>query len=203
MPTTFTGWVREPQITERPYRRGGRGRGRQTPRLLGGSRPAISVKAMLQYSPELRDQPWVKYRVKDGHKGPMVWEAKHILFTMKDANGLPGRRLHLVVARNVLDPTEVKFFVSNAPPGTSVQVLLLVAFSRWCVERCFEDDKQEVGLDQWEGRRWLGLQRHLILTCISYLFLARTREQLRGEKSRVNRLPSAHRRECVSPQLVA
>jgi SRSO17 transposase len=203
VPTTFTGWVREPQITERPYRRGGRGRGRQTPRLLGGSRPAISAKAMLQYSPELRDQPWVKYRVKDGHKGPMVWEAKHILFTMKDAKGLPGRRLHLVVARNVLDPTEVKFFVSNAPPGTSVQVLLLVAFSRWRVERCFEDDKQEVGLDQWEGRRWLGLQRHLILTCISYLFLARTREQLRGEKSRVNRLPSAHRRECVSPQLVA
>ena len=42
-----------------------------------------------------------------------------------------GMRLHLVVARNVLDPTEIKFFLGDAPPETSVQTLLLVAFSRW------------------------------------------------------------------------
>jgi SRSO17 transposase len=41
--------------------------------------------------------------------------------------------------------------------------LLLVAFSRWRVERCFQDDKSEIGLDQYEGRRYLGLKRHLIL----------------------------------------
>ena len=26
-------------------------------------------------------QPWVKWRVKDGHKGPMVWEIKHLRFS--------------------------------------------------------------------------------------------------------------------------
>jgi SRSO17 transposase len=31
--------------------------------------------------------------------------------------------------------------VSNAPAGTSIQTMLLVAFSRWRVERCFEDQK--------------------------------------------------------------
>lgn len=91
-------------------------------------------------------------------------------------------RLHLIVARNVLDLAEIKFFVSNAPPETSVQTLLLVAFSRWRVERCFQDQKQEVGLDQWEGRSWLGLKRHLILTSVSYLFLAKTCDRLRGKK---------------------
>ena len=126
----------------------------------------------------------MKYRVKDGQKGPLIWEVKHTLITMKDEQGLPGLQLHLVIARNALDPSEIKFFVSKAPPETSVQTLLLVAFSRWRVERCFEDQKQEVGLDQWEGRRWLGLQRHLILTCISYLFLARTQAQLREKKQR-------------------
>ena len=202
VPKTLTGWLRAPRVTERPFRRG-RGRGRKTPRRVSGSRPAISVENMLKYSPPLRDQPWVRYRVKDGEKGPMVWEVKHVRITVKDEQGLPGMRLHLVVARNALDPTEVKFFLSNAPPDTSVQTLLLVAFSRWRVERCFEDQKQEVGLDQWEGRHWLGLKRHLILTSVSYLFLARVRQELRKKKSRADRVPGAYGDWIVGAELVA
>lgn len=202
VPTTFTGWINEPRVTDRAFRRA-RGRGRKTPRLVAGSRAAITVEAMLKRSPALRDQTWVRYHVKDGEKGPLVWEAKHTRITVKDDDGLPGMRLHLAVARNVLDPEEVKFFVSNAPPETGVETLLLVAFSRWRVERCFEDQKQEVGLDQWEGRRWLGLKRHLILTCISYLFLARVRQQLRGKKPGTDGLPGAYGRRLAGPQLVA
>jgi SRSO17 transposase len=202
VPTTFTGWIHEPRVTDRPFRRA-KGRGRKTPRTVAGSRPAISVENMLKYSPELRDQEWVRYRIKDGEKGPLVWEAKHVRITVKDEKGLPGMRLHLVVARNVLDTTEIKFFLSDAPPETSVQILLLVAFSRWRVERCFEDQKQEVGLDQWEGRHWLGLKRHLILTSVSYLFLARVRGELRGKKSRRNGMPSAYGGRIAGAELVA
>jgi SRSO17 transposase len=202
VPTTFTGWIHEPRVTERPFRRV-RGRGRKTPRTVSGSRPAISVENMLKYSPELRDQPWVRYRVKDGEKGPMVWEVKHVRITVKDEEGLPGMRLHLLVARNVSDPKEIKFFLSDAPPDTSVQTLLLVAFSRWRIERCFEDQKQEVGLDQWEGRHWLGLKRHLILTSVSYLFMARVREKLRGKKSRPDRVPGAYGGGITGTELVA
>ena len=202
VPVTFTGWIDPPRVTDRPFRRP-RGRGRKTPRILSGSPTASSVKNLLKHSPALRDQPWVRYRIKEGQKGPIIWEAKRTRIAIKDEYGLPGIELHLVVARNVLDTDEVKFFVSNAPPETAVSTMLLVAFSRWRVERCFRDQKQEVGLDQWEGRRWLGLQRHLILTCVSYLFLARVREKLRGEKSRVDGLPSPHRHRLIGPQLVA
>lgn len=202
VPVTFTGWILPPRVTDRPFRRP-QGRGRKTPRIVSGSPKASSVKNLLKHSPALRDQPWLRYRIKDGEKGPLVWEAKHARITIKDDEGLPGIELHLVVARNVLDNDEVKFFVSNAPPETEVSTMLLVAFSRWRVERCFRDQKQEVGLDQWEGRRWLGLQRHLILTCVSYLFLARVREQLRGKKSRVDGMPSPHRHRLLGPQLVA
>jgi SRSO17 transposase len=202
VPVTFTGWIHPPRVTDRPFHRP-QGRGRKTPRIVSGSPKASSVKNLLKHSPALRDRPWVRYRIKDGQKGPIVWEAKHTRITIKDEDGLPGIELHLVVARNVLDTDEVKFFVSNAPPETEVSIMLLVAFSRWRVERCFRDQKQEVGLDQWEGRRWLGLRRHLILTCVSYLFLARVREKLRGEKSRVDRVPSPHRHRLVGSQLVA
>jgi len=202
VPTTFTGWIHPPRVTDRPFHRP-RGRGRKTPRIVSGSPQASSVKNLLKHSPALRDQPWTRYHIKDGEKGPIVWEAKQTRITIKDEDGLPGIELHLVVARNALDADEVKFFVSNAPPETPVTTLLLVAFSRWRVERCFRDQKQEVGLDQWEGRRWLGLQRHLILTCVSYLFLARVRDKLRGKKSRVDGMPGPRGRRLLGPQLVA
>jgi SRSO17 transposase len=197
VPKTLTGWIEEPHVTHRPFRR------RKAPRLVSGGRPAISIENMLKYSSKLRDQSWVRFRVKDGEKGPMVWEAKHLGITVKGENGLPGKRLRLIVARNVLKPDEVKFFVSNAAEGTSIETMLVVAFSRWRVERCFEDQKQEVGLDQWEGRRWLGLKRHLILSSISYLFLARVRESQRGKKSRPHSLPGTYCSERAGAELVA
>ncbi len=94
-------------------------------------------------------------------------------------------RLWLVVTRNVLDG-ETKFFVSNASQSTSLSTLLFVAFQRWRVERCFEDQKQEVGLDCFEGRRYIGLKRHHIMTAISYLFLSRVCAEERGEKPGVD-----------------
>jgi SRSO17 transposase len=191
VPRSFAGWLDPPRVVTRPYHKNRRGRGRKVPRLASGTRPAQRVDELLD-APRLRDQPWQRFRVKDGQKGPMVWECKHVMLTVKGADGLPGETLHLLVARDVLDPDEVKFFVSNAPPGTGVGTLLLVAFSRWRVERCFEDQKSEIGLDQYEGRRYLGLKRHLILSAVSYLFLARVREELRGEKPGADGLPAAH-----------
>jgi SRSO17 transposase len=203
VPVTFSCWTGEPRVTTRPYQRTAGGRPRRVPRLTADSPKPSAVRDLLQHSPALRDQAWTRYRVKDGQKGPLVWEVKHTHVTMKDDAGLPGLRLHLVVARNALDPNEIKFFVSNAPPDTDVQILLLVAFSRWRVERCFQDQKQEIGLDQWEGRYYVGLRRHLALSCVSYLFLARTRERLREKKSRTHSVPSTCRSRRSGAKLVA
>jgi SRSO17 transposase len=201
VPRNFMGWLKAPRVVDRPYHKHGRGRGRKVPRLASGSPPSCRVDAMLDRG-GFRDQPWVKWRVKDGHKGPMVWEVKHLRFHPVGADGLPGEPLHLIVARDVLNPAELKFFVSNAPAGTSVQVLLLVAFSRWRVERCFEDQKSEIGLDQYEGRRYRGLKRHLIISCISYLFLSRMRQEFGGGKSGPDGVPGPHGGGGLDPVLV-
>jgi len=49
-----------------------------------------------------------------------------------------------------------------------------IAFSRWRIERMFEDTKDELGLDHLEVRRKVAIQRRLILTCVSHLFLAQS-----------------------------
>ena len=66
---------------------------------------------------------------------------------------------------------EVKYFLSNAPETTPLTELVRVAFSRWHVERCFQDCKTELGLNHAELRNYKGLHRHLILTAVNYYFL--------------------------------
>jgi SRSO17 transposase len=193
VPRTFTGWLSAPYVTDRPYRRRGRGRGRAVPRLGAGSAAAQSVEHHLNWTPDLKDQTWTRFRIKDTQKGPMVWEAKHVLLVPKDENGLPAVPLHLIVARNVRDKSQLKFFVSNARPETPMKELLHVAFSRWRVERCFEDQKTELGFDHFEGRSYRGLRRHQAITAVTHLFLSEVQQQLRGEKRRVDRLSGPHR----------
>jgi SRSO17 transposase len=188
----YTAWTKPPRVTERPYRRRGRGRSRRTPRVVAGSQRPMTVEEMMRFHRPLREQAWKHYRIKDGEKGPMVWEIKQVLIYPRNEEGLPEQTYHLIVARNVMEPGVIKYFVSNAPVGTSVQTMLMVAFSRWRVERCFEDEKGELGLDHYEGRRYQGLKRHMIITSVSHLFLAKVHQDLRGEKSGVDGVPSAH-----------
>ena len=113
-----------------------------------------------------------------------------MLISPADEDGLPGEPLHLLVCRNPLDG-EIKYFVAHAPPETPTEVILPVAFSRWKVERCFKDGKQEVGLDHYEGRTWQGLIRHLVLSSVSYLFLAKVHQEQRGGKTGTHSVPGA------------
>ena len=190
VPVTFMGWTKPPRLVPRG-------------RSLRAQRAPSRVADLLQYSPTLREAPWQRFRVKDGQKGPMIWEVKHVRFHMVTEDGDPSRPMHLIVARNVLRPEEVKYFVSNAPLDTRLETLLLVAFSRWHIERCFEDEKTELGFDHYEGRNYTGLIRHQALTAVTHLFLARVREQWRGEKPRADRLPGSDRRGGPSAIVVA
>ena len=192
VPTTFTGWCVRPPVLHREHHPQDRlGRPRSFPRLAASARPASAVRDLLRCSSALTGQPWERFHVKDGDKGPAVWEARLAPLYLKRGE-LPTTRPHwLVVARNVLVPAEVKSFVSNAPAGTPAEVLLHVAFNRWPVERCFEDAKTELGLDHFEVRNHQSLMRHLAITAVTFLFLSTVRRDGRGGKPGPDRVPGA------------
>ena len=200
IPKDFRAWIKPPLVTSRPFHRQHRGRGRKVPRLVAGGAKAQTVEHLAQSHPALAAQPWQTWRIKDTQKGPLVWHVKHVLVHIQDERGLPEGPYHLLVCTHPFTG-EIKYFLSNAPADTPVKKLLRVAFGRWRIERCFEDGKGEVGLDHWEGRRWLGLKRHLILTTVSYLFLAKACQRLRGEKSGMDRLPGRGRGGRTDPEL--
>ncbi|MFZ2148183.1 MAG: IS701 family transposase [Sedimentisphaerales bacterium] len=191
VPAIFTGWLVEPKLLHKEHHVHRKGRKRRFPRLKAKSPSASNVRQLMLHSPVLRKIPWEKFYIKDTTKGPVVWEAKAARFYLQ-RDGLPTRSHWLIIARNVENPQEVKFFVSNAPDGTPLEVLLHVGFSRWHVERCFEDEKRELGLSHFEVRNYTSLRRHLIITAVSYLFLAKVHQLWRGEKSGVHGLPDSY-----------
>jgi len=132
----------------------------------------------------MRDQDWQDYHIKDGHKGPIIWRVKAARFRLNvcpqgagRSFTIPSAPAWLIYAEHPVTG-EIKYFVSNAPATTPVTRILHVAFSRWHIERCFQDEKGLLGLDHFEVRRFRAIQRHLIITAISHLFLARTKLKL-------------------------
>src|SRR5260221_11265641 len=66
---------------------------------------------------------------------------------------------------------QIKYWFSVLPANTSLQRLVLLAHARWVIEQFYEDAKQECGLDDYQGRSWQGLHRHVALVMLAYSFL--------------------------------
>lgn len=174
IPRNMMGWLHEP--VDAGQRRG-------------------EVQTLCRYSRAMMRQPWKRYHIKETDKGPMVWEVKTAPFWMLRDAQVVGP-YWLIVTRDVLSG-EVKYFLSNAAPGVPLESILHVAFGRWPIERCLEDEKTELGLSHFECRQYGAVLRHLLITQVSHLFLARQCRRLRGEKYRDHSLPGAQRRRCV------
>lgn len=128
-----------------------------------------------------RKQPWRKVHLARETLPPQTWEVKAAQVYLQRDGRPTDRTYWLIVARNV-EAGEVKYFVSDAPPHTSLMTLLKVAFCRWGVEHAFRLAKTEVGFGHFEGRSWKGLLRHMILCQAVLLFVAEQTTRLRGEK---------------------
>lgn len=209
----LTGWTKPPPVMLKEHagvRRTSQdgqiiGRPRTFPRpkvLPGNMHRPRPVASLTSRSPAFTQQGWQRFRVKDDSGGAVVWEAREADFHLRDGNShvaTPTRAHRLIVARQVLTG-EIKRFVSNAPPSVPLSELLRVAFTRWAVERCFQDAKGELGFSHFEVRNYRSLMRHMILTAVSFLFLARTLNRHRGEKPGSDGLPAADGDRCADPR---
>jgi SRSO17 transposase len=205
VPEHLTGWTKPPPLLHKElftHKHFGHPRKFPRPKKLPGNmhRPR-PVGSLTSRSPAFTRQAWQRFRVKDDQGGAVVWEAREAEFFLRKGDqyiAVPSVPHRLVVARNMLTG-EIKRLVSNAPPSVPLSELLPVAFSRWAVERCFEDAKGELGFSHFEVRTYRSLMRHMILTAVSFLFLARALDKRRGEKSAPDHLPDQAGRERADP----
>jgi len=108
--------------------------------------------------------------IKEGTKGPIVCDLAVVRVTEARA-GLPGARLWLVIRRSLSDPSNVRYYVSNAPETIDTAILIRMLGVRWPVELAFEESKGEVGMDHYEVRSWDGWHHHMVLVLLAHHFL--------------------------------
>ena len=136
----------------------------------------------------VEESAWVRCSAGNGAKGPRVYD-----WAAVDIRPLrePGKGHWLLARRSVAKPGELAYYVCFGPADTTLEELVRVAGTRWAIagtrwaiEECFEEAKGEVGLDQYEVRRWDGWYRHITLAMLAQAYLAVIRHQAmeQGEK---------------------
>ena len=120
------------------------------------------------------ESAWVRCSAGNGAKGPRVYD-----WIAVDIRPLrePGKGYWLLARRSVAKPGELAYYVCFGPAGTTLEELVSVAGTRWAIEECFEEAKGQVGLDQYEVRRWDGWYRHVTLAMLAHAYLTAIRHQ--------------------------
>ena len=111
---------------------------------------------------------WTRLTVGSGSKGPRVYDWAWARLPYETE---PGYGQWLLVRRSVSDSADLAYYRVFAPDGTSGETMARVAGTRWAIEVAFAQAKGEVGLDQYEVRRWAAWHRHITLSLLAHAFL--------------------------------
>lgn len=149
----------------------GHGRHPTRLRLSDTRKHPLQVKQLVK---KIQKQDWVQAVIKEGSKGPIVCDFA-FLRVIESRGGLPAAELWLIIRRNLDDPSEIKYFFSNAPISAPLSEFVRISGMRWPIETIFEEAKGEVGMDHYEMRSWIGWHHHMLLVSLAHHFLVRLR----------------------------
>lgn len=162
-------WLEQPEVHIPAWK--GRGRKPTRLRLRNPEQKSQRVDNLAQQLPA---KAWVRAKIKEGTKGPLVCDFACVR-GIEVRDGLPGPERWLIIRRNSANPTEIKYYFSNAPAEIDPLELVRISGMRWPVEIIFRAGKVEVGFDHYELRSWLGWHHHMFFAFLAHLFLVRMR----------------------------
>jgi len=69
---------------------------------------------------------------------------------------------------------DIEFFLVHAPVGTPMAVMVRTAGVRWKIEEDNKTGKDQLGMDAYQVRKWVGWYRHVTMCMLAQAFLAVT-----------------------------
>ena len=158
-------WADEGNLA--PPHRSGRGR----PRLRPDEGAPISVGTLSRSWPQ---ESWQRVTWREGAKGPMTgrFAAARVLPSHSYQHGGPKEEsCWLLVEWPEGEEAPTKFWLANLPAATDLLGLVRFAKIRWWIEQGYQQLKDELGLDHYEGRTWQGWHHHVTLTMFAFGYL--------------------------------
>jgi len=168
-------WVEPP----RPRKLNPKQTGRPPSAWHYGKQRPVAVKEAAQQA-----HGWKKIRWREGSKGWLksrFWAGR-----VQPSHGFhegrkPGKHIWLLVEWPEKTKEPTKYFLCDLPAAYSLRRLVQVAKSRWKIEQDYQQLKEELGLDHYEGRSWSGWHHHVTLVMLAHSFL--TLETFRNKKN--------------------
>lgn len=160
------------------------GRGRPRQRHIPDVK-SVTAQAMLETA------RWRSVSWRRGTKGRLAARFAAVRVRVADgppqrirdmgAQHLPGEEVWVIGEHR--STGERKYYLSNLPADTPLKQLAGAIKARWVCEQGHQQLKEELGLDHFEGRSWIGLHRHAMMTMIAFAFPQTQRlKQARGGK---------------------
>lgn len=169
-------WPEPITLAPPPYR----GVGRPRKKRADLPRP-VSV---LELSRCLPAESWQRVTWREGTKGPMTSRFAGLRV-------LPSHRYQhqplredsrwLLIEWQDTESAPDRFWLSNVAATTDLPALVRLVKIRWWIEQGYQQLKDELGLDHYEGRSWQGWHHHVTLTMVAFAFLVL--EMLRLKKN--------------------
>jgi len=176
IPSETKCWLEMPITMEKEYKYRGKKRSKMV--LEKTEKKPISVATVAK---NINRHFWYRRKVSEGTKGPIEYE-----FTKRrvvlSRNGLPTKTLWLIIRRTLGPNPTYRYYGSNAPLSTPLKTFVWLSGMRWPIEQCFEETKTELGMDQYEVRKYTGWNHHILTSMLAHFFLWHLKIRL-GEKS--------------------
>lgn len=161
-------WRPGTQVEVRQHK--GPGRPRKRAEAVDGSEPVL-VDVLAKELWKAKEYKTICWRM--GSKGPL--QADFAAIRVRSAEKRtkkkpPGEEEWLLIERE--HNGDFKYYLSSMSPRSSLKSIVRLAKMRWHIERDYQDMKQELGFDRYEGRSWGGLHRHLAMVALMHAFIA-------------------------------
>lgn len=169
-------WLKPPITRTKPYKYQGEVRTKVV--LENTENKPIAVSTLAS---NINNYFWYRRKVSEGTKGPIEYEfSKRRVVLAKE--GIPGKTVWLVMRRTIAGNPTYSYYISNAPLSTRLKTFVWLSGLRWPIEQCFEETKTELGMDQYEVRKYSGWNHHVLTCMLAHFFLWHLKIRL-GKKS--------------------
>jgi SRSO17 transposase len=120
---------------------------------------------------EIRRRKWKTIRWREGTKGWL--RRKFVAVRAYRTVGGERKKLGWLIGERpgYGQIGEWKYYFSDFPAHTPLGKLVDYVHRRWHIDRFYEDAKNELGLGDYQGRKWIGFHRHMIIVMLTYRFL--------------------------------
>jgi SRSO17 transposase len=169
-PTTVV-WTQDPNAVPVPPS-APTGRPRRYPPLASTPVP----QDLATVAKQLPKTAWKKVTWREGTRGPQ--RSRFAKLKVWAAHGWRAQRHPERVAEGLLvewpegETAPTKYWLAQWGPGSpGLRRLVTIAHARWRIEMDYRQLKEELGLDHFEGRHWLGWHHHVTLVTLAYAFL--------------------------------